>query len=197
MNLDREQIDRFRETGYLMLQNLFTAAEADVLRQAAAEVYAMDREEVVREKDGTSPRTAFAAHCYHEALPSARPPSAPDRTRHAAARRACLHAPVQGQREGGLRRRRLAVAPGLRHLVARRPDAGSAGHEYRAVRRRRHRIQRPSLDHTGLAPRRCLRCRPRSRDDQLPAVGRWTRPRSPGWRNGAASIRPRARPAAC
>ena len=68
MKLNRDQIDRFHETGYLMLQNLFSEAEAQVLRQAAAEVYAMDREEVLREKDGVSPRTAFAAHCYHDAF---------------------------------------------------------------------------------------------------------------------------------
>ncbi|MCY4609555.1 MAG: phytanoyl-CoA dioxygenase family protein [bacterium] len=68
MQLDRNQMDRFHETGYLMLPNLFSTDEAEVLRRAAAEVYALDREEVVREKDGVSPRTAFAAHCYHEAF---------------------------------------------------------------------------------------------------------------------------------
>ena len=68
MKLTRDQIDRFHETGYLMLPNLFSTAEAQVLRQAADEVYAMDRKEVVREKDGVAPRTAFAAHLYHEAF---------------------------------------------------------------------------------------------------------------------------------
>ena len=68
MKLTDDQIDRFHDTGYLMLPGLFSAGEAEVLRKAAGEVYAMDREEVVREKDGVSPRTAFAAHCYHEAF---------------------------------------------------------------------------------------------------------------------------------
>ncbi len=68
MKLDSGQIDRFHEAGYLMLPNLFSAEEARILRQAAAEVYAMEREEIVREKDGVSPRTAFAAHRYHEAF---------------------------------------------------------------------------------------------------------------------------------
>ena len=68
MKLTRDQIDRFHETGYLMMPNLFSTAEAQVLRQAADEVYAMDRKEVVREKDGVAPRTAFAAHHYHEAF---------------------------------------------------------------------------------------------------------------------------------
>ena len=68
MKLNRDRIDRFHETGYLMLPGLFSAEEAGILRKAAGEVYAMDREEVVREKDGVSPRTAFAAHCYHEAF---------------------------------------------------------------------------------------------------------------------------------
>lgn len=68
MKLSHEQIQQFQETGYLMLPNLFSAGEALVLKQAAADVYAMDREEVVREKDGSTPRTAFAAHRYNEAF---------------------------------------------------------------------------------------------------------------------------------
>ena len=38
-----------------------------MLRQAADEVYAMERKEVWRESSG-APRTAFAAHTYHEAF---------------------------------------------------------------------------------------------------------------------------------
>ena len=55
MKLTRDRIDRFHETGYLMLPGLFSAEEAGVLRKGAGEVYAMDRQEVVREKDGVSP----------------------------------------------------------------------------------------------------------------------------------------------
>ena len=45
-------------------------------------------------------------------------PSAPARAGHATSRRTGIYAPVQDQREGRLQRRRLAVAPGLRHLGA-------------------------------------------------------------------------------
>jgi len=68
MKLTQAQIDQFHDTGYLMLPNLFSTAEAAVLRDAAKAVYAMDREEVVREKDGSTPRTAFAAHHYNDAF---------------------------------------------------------------------------------------------------------------------------------
>jgi ectoine hydroxylase len=66
--LGHGQIDAFRRDGFLMLPSVFTTAEAGVLRAAAAEVYALDREEVVREKDGKTARTAFAAHTYNEAF---------------------------------------------------------------------------------------------------------------------------------
>ena len=68
MKLSKGQIDQFNETGHLMLEKLFTSQEAGILRSAAAEVFALDRQEVVREKDGATPRTAFAAHRYHEAF---------------------------------------------------------------------------------------------------------------------------------
>ncbi len=66
--LDTDQIEAFRRDGYLMLPSVFTPAEAGVLRAAAEEVYALDRKEVVREKDGRTARTAFAAHTYNEAF---------------------------------------------------------------------------------------------------------------------------------
>jgi len=68
MELNKDQRAAFDERGYLMLPDLFTAPEIAVLRRAAGEVYAMDRKEVVREKDGATARTAFAAHMYHEAF---------------------------------------------------------------------------------------------------------------------------------
>lgn len=68
MKLTSVQIQHFQETGYLMLPNLFSQDEARILNQAADDVYALDREEVVREKDGSTPRTAFAAHRYNEAF---------------------------------------------------------------------------------------------------------------------------------
>ncbi|MCY4542161.1 MAG: phytanoyl-CoA dioxygenase family protein [Rhodobacteraceae bacterium] len=68
MNLTSSQIQQFHETGYLMLQGLFSSEEVGVLRDASREIYGLSRKEVVREKDGKTPRTAFAAHCYNEAF---------------------------------------------------------------------------------------------------------------------------------
>ncbi len=65
MKLSSEQIDRFRDQGYLFLPKVFTETEAGLLRAEAAKVYALDREEVWRESSGV-PRTAFAAHTYNE-----------------------------------------------------------------------------------------------------------------------------------
>ena len=66
MKLTNEEISRFEEEGYLFFPGQFSAEEAAVLRHAANEVYAMDREEVWRESSGVA-RTAFAAHTYDEA----------------------------------------------------------------------------------------------------------------------------------
>ena len=67
MQLDQHEIEQFHEQGYLFKQNVFSTQEAEVLREAASEVYAQERKEVWREKSG-APRTAFAAHTYHEAF---------------------------------------------------------------------------------------------------------------------------------
>ena len=66
MTLTPEQITRFNQEGYLFLPGRFSPEEAGVLKHAADEVYAMDREEVWRESSGVA-RTAFAAHTYNEA----------------------------------------------------------------------------------------------------------------------------------
>jgi len=65
MVLTAGQVDQFHRDGYLFLPEVFTAAEAAVLRAEADTIYAMDREEVWRESSG-APRTAFAAHTYSE-----------------------------------------------------------------------------------------------------------------------------------
>ena len=57
MKLSKDQQAAFDERGYLMLPDLFSAPELAVLRRAAGEVYAMDRKEVVREKDNFKFRT--------------------------------------------------------------------------------------------------------------------------------------------
>jgi len=65
MKLSKDQFDEFNESGYLFFPNLFSKAEASVLKQAAENVYASDRKEVWRESTGVA-RTAFAAHTYNE-----------------------------------------------------------------------------------------------------------------------------------
>ncbi|MDH3742522.1 MAG: phytanoyl-CoA dioxygenase family protein [Hyphomicrobiales bacterium] len=67
MEFTAEQLQQFDEEGYLFLPGLFSPQEAAMLRAEADKVYAMDREEVIREKSGVA-RTAFAAHTYNEAF---------------------------------------------------------------------------------------------------------------------------------
>ena len=124
MKLTQQQIDDFNREGWLFLPELFSAEEVDLLAREAEGIYDTKRPEVWREKSG-APRTAFAAHLYNEAFGAARRASAHDRAGRADLRREGLHAPVQDQRQIGLHRRRLAVAPGLRHLEARRRHAAS------------------------------------------------------------------------
>ena len=65
MKLSPEEITLFEEQGYLFFPSLFTPDEARLLTKAADDVYALEREEVWREANGTA-RTAFAAHRYNE-----------------------------------------------------------------------------------------------------------------------------------
>jgi len=65
MQLTKQQLDEFDQSGYLFLPNLFDKAEAKLLKQEANNVYQSDRKEVWREASGVA-RTAFAAHTYNE-----------------------------------------------------------------------------------------------------------------------------------
>ena len=67
MNFTEQQLRQFEEEGYLFLPCCFSLQEAAMLRAEADAVYAMERDEVVREKSGVA-RTAFAAHTYNEAF---------------------------------------------------------------------------------------------------------------------------------
>jgi len=67
MQLTAQQIESFEQNGYLFFPNAFSAEETGVLKQAARDVYALQREEVWREKTGVA-RTAFAAHTYNDAF---------------------------------------------------------------------------------------------------------------------------------
>ena len=125
----------------------------------------------MREKTGDVVRTAFAVHTYHpvfEALvhsprfvePAEQLLQGQD-----------LHPPVQDQRKGRLRRRRLAVAPGLRHLESRRRHARGARHEPRGVRRRGERVQRAAVFHPAEPQEGRDRGQARPHHDVLSAVG--------------------------
>ncbi len=67
MKLTQEQLDQFHTEGWLLLPELFTPEEVDLLRQEAEAIYTQHRPEIWREKSG-APRTAFAAHTYNEAF---------------------------------------------------------------------------------------------------------------------------------
>ena len=66
MQLTTDQLEQFDREGYLFLPDVFTETESDLLNREAQRVFAMDRKEVVREKDGKTARTAFAAQHYNE-----------------------------------------------------------------------------------------------------------------------------------
>ena len=68
MKLTKDQLDQFYTEGWLLLKNLFSQVEIDVLNSELPKIFAMRREEVWREKDGEAVRTAFAAHTYNEAF---------------------------------------------------------------------------------------------------------------------------------
>ena len=66
--LTDEQIERFHSDGYLVLPDLFAPSEVAVLHAESSRILATRRPEVVREKDGHTARTAFAAHTYNDAF---------------------------------------------------------------------------------------------------------------------------------
>jgi len=66
MHLSDSQMEIFDRDGWLLLEGMFSDAEVALLRREADRVYALDRPEVFREKDGKTARTAFAAHTYNE-----------------------------------------------------------------------------------------------------------------------------------
>lgn len=67
MTLSDNQLRTFEEQGYLFFPEVFSSTEVAVLREQAHKIFALDREEVVREKDSVTARTAFAAQNYNEA----------------------------------------------------------------------------------------------------------------------------------
>lgn len=67
LTLTDEQLKQFDEEGWLFFPEVFDAAEVGLLLDEAHGIFAEDREEVFREKDGKTARTAFAAQTYNEA----------------------------------------------------------------------------------------------------------------------------------
>ncbi|HMK80774.1 MAG TPA: phytanoyl-CoA dioxygenase family protein [Xanthobacteraceae bacterium] len=65
MKLSAEQLRQFDEQGYCFFPDCFSEEEIALMRSGADEILGQHREEVWREKSG-APRTAFAAHKYHE-----------------------------------------------------------------------------------------------------------------------------------
>jgi len=68
MRLSDDQIETFNAQGYLSLPEVFSAAEVAVLTREVPGIFAQERAEVWRERNGKAVRTAFAAHTYNEAF---------------------------------------------------------------------------------------------------------------------------------
>lgn len=68
MRLTREQAEQFEREGYLFFRSLFSGEEVARLNREVPAILAERRPEVVREKDGSTPRTSFAAHMYNPAF---------------------------------------------------------------------------------------------------------------------------------
>jgi len=67
LELNAEQLKQFDVEGWLFFPDVFNADEIGVLNEEAHKIFASDREEVFREADGKTARTAFAAQNYNEA----------------------------------------------------------------------------------------------------------------------------------
>ena len=68
MKLSDVELQQFGLEGWVLIPDLFSQEEIDVLVGELPDIFAMDREEVWRETDGEAVRTAFAAHTYNEAF---------------------------------------------------------------------------------------------------------------------------------
>ncbi len=66
MKLTPDQLAQFNRDGYLFFPGMFSREEMQPLLAAVPEIYSEYRPEVIREKDGKTPRTSFAAHTYNE-----------------------------------------------------------------------------------------------------------------------------------
>ena len=65
MKLTSAQVEQFHRDGYLFFPGVFSREEMSVLCAEVPKIYAEHRPQIVREKDGVTPRTSFAAHTYN------------------------------------------------------------------------------------------------------------------------------------
>ncbi|MGP4956334.1 phytanoyl-CoA dioxygenase family protein [Pseudomonas helleri] len=65
MKLTQEQIKAYDEEGYILLPSLFSQQEAALMKSRLPALYQMNRDEVIKEKNGVV-RTVFAAHTFDE-----------------------------------------------------------------------------------------------------------------------------------
>jgi ectoine hydroxylase len=68
MKLTPAQLAEFEEQGYLFLPELFSPDETAVLQGELPIIFAQQRQEVIREKGSTAPRSAFYVQTWNEAL---------------------------------------------------------------------------------------------------------------------------------
>lgn len=68
MNLSDTQVSEFHQQGYVFLPDIFNADEVAALTRELEGIFAQDRPENVREKNGRAVRTTFAAHTFNEAF---------------------------------------------------------------------------------------------------------------------------------
>ncbi|MSO91884.1 MAG: proline hydroxylase [Rhodospirillales bacterium] len=68
MKLTADQVREFEETGYLFFPSLFRREEIDVLNGELPGIFAEDRQEVIREKGTTAPRSAFYVQTWNPAF---------------------------------------------------------------------------------------------------------------------------------
>jgi ectoine hydroxylase len=65
MKLTQDQVNQYNEAGFLVLPDVFSTDEVDVLRREATDITQVQRPEIWREKNG-APRTAFGCHKYSD-----------------------------------------------------------------------------------------------------------------------------------
>ena len=193
MKLTSEQFAQFDRDGYLFFPSLFTPEEIAVLTEEVPRALRAAPSGERARKDSDAVRTNFAAHMYSRPFAKlARHPRMVEPIGQLFGEDA-VHAPVQDQRQDGVRRRRLAMAPGLRHLEERRPDARAARHERGDLSGRGERVQRTADVHSRQPQAR--RARRAARHSRPPAIrcGPSTTTRSANWSSAAASSRRRGR----